>query len=274
MGEYNLIKITGIIVEYNPFHNGHLYHIEQAKQITKTEGIIAVMSGNFVQRGEPAIIEKFSRAKTAVMGGVNLVLELPSIFSFQDAGGFAFGAVSTLERTGVVSDLVFGSESADINKLMSISRILFEKKDILNLKEKGYMKKGYSYPNARKFSLRDLLNESGILIEELTETLEKSNDILGLEYLISLLSLDSAIVPHTIMRKGASYNEENFKGRFSSATSIRRNIFKGNMEIVREAVPSFSFDQISKEMQKRNLKDLSDFLGNYFLAFFSSKNRD
>lgn len=116
-------------MEYNPFHNGHLYHLTSARELVRPDYTIAVMSGNFCQRGEPAVIDKFARAEIALRMGIDVVLELPVVFATQDAGGFAFGAVSVLDATGVVTDVVFGSESNDIGFLQRVAQILYEQPD-------------------------------------------------------------------------------------------------------------------------------------------------
>lgn len=118
------MRVLGIIVEYNPFHNGHLYHLRKAKELVKPDYTVAVMSGSFCQRGEPAIIDKFSRAEIALQNGVDVVFELPFVYALQDAGGFAKGAVWLLEKMNVVTDLVFGSESGNLSFLNKIADVM------------------------------------------------------------------------------------------------------------------------------------------------------
>lgn len=118
-----------MIVEYNPFHNGHLYHLTMAKELVKPDYVVAVMSGSFCQRGEPAVIDKFSRAEIALLNGIDVVFELPFVYAVQDAGGFARGAVWSLHNSGVVTDIVFGSESADLNFLQTIAEVIVKQPD-------------------------------------------------------------------------------------------------------------------------------------------------
>ena len=244
------MKVLGIIVEYNPFHNGHLYHIRSAKELVHPDYTVAVMSGSFTQRGEPAIIDKFSRAEIAVQHGVDLVLELPFVYATQDAGGFAFGSVGLLHRIGVVSDIVFGSESSDREFLVETARILHEQpwryQEILHVK----LKKGLSFPNARKEALLEYVSEAGILDPERVKNIERSNDILGVEYVRSILRYGSSIEFHTIKRIGADYNEKDFKGKLSSATAIRKLIRDERWDLVKEAVPRRSYEVIRREISQ------------------------
>jgi len=139
------MNVTGIIVEYNPFHNGHKYHIESARSATKCDAIIAVMSGNFVQRGAPSIIDKWTKTKMALLNGVDLVFELPVIYSLSSAEFFAYGAVSLLENLGVVNNLCFGSECSNINLLKSIAKILAEEPTQFKLFLKEKLSNGMSF---------------------------------------------------------------------------------------------------------------------------------
>ncbi|POZ89504.1 MULTISPECIES: nucleotidyltransferase [Petrotoga] len=243
------MKVLGIVVEYNPFHNGHLHHLKEAKTLINPDYTIAVMSGNFVQRGEPAILDKFSRAEIAVNMGVDVVLELPFVYCIQDASGFATGAIGVLERTNVVTDIVFGSESSNLEVLDKISNILYEQpKNFKKLLNKN-LKKGLSFPNARKFALVEHL-ESSNYEHNVLDILEQSNDILGLEYLNALKLYNSKIVPHTIQRIKAEYNQKEFTGEISSATAIRNLIEKKEMNKVKQGVPPFSYEVLLREIEK------------------------
>ncbi len=215
------MAIYGSIVEYNPFHFGHLYHLNYIRSFEDFEGSVVVMSGNFVQRGEMAIVDKWARTEMALKNGVDLVLELPFAYSIQDARGFAQGAISILENTGIVQKIVFGSETSEIETLKSLASILVKEPERLKRIMKDYLKKGLSFPNARKYALRDYTGIS-------TKAIENSNDILGLEYIYSLLKFNSRIVPITLKRKGANYNDTEIKKEFSSATAIRKSIKDNN----------------------------------------------
>ena len=167
--------IVGLITEYNPFHNGHVYHILESKKITKSQHVIAVMSGNFVQRGEPAIFNKYIRTRAALLNGVDIVIELPVLYACASADIFAFGAVDILDKTGIVDSLCFGSEDADINRLYLAAKILsnetYEFKNFI----KNEMLKGISYPQAR-------LNALSTLTGEDMSYLSSPNNILSVEY--------------------------------------------------------------------------------------------
>lgn len=244
------MKVLGIIVEYNPFHNGHLYHIKSSKELVHPDYTVAVMSGSFTQRGEPAIIDKFSRAEIAVQHGIDLVLELPFVYATQDAGGFARGAVGVLHRINVVSDIVFGSESSDREFLIKTAEILHKQpwryQEILHTK----LKKGLSFPNARKEALLEYAKEIKLLDPDRIKNIERSNDILGVEYVRALFQYGSNIEFHTIKRVGADYNEKEFKGNLSSATAIRKLIREGKWDLVREAVPEKSYEVIRREISE------------------------
>ena len=224
------MKILGIITEYNPFHNGHLYHLYKARKITGADYVIAVMSGNFLQRGEPAIINKWSRTKMALNAGVDLIIELPFVFSTQDANGFAFGAVKLLDSLKSINYLCFGCETNNLDTLYSISNFLHiepqEYKELIVYN----CKSGYEFPKARSKTVCDYHRIFGIdglekmSPSELSKLLKYPNNILALEYIKHLLNLNSKIKTIAIKRMGASYHQKNIKGNISSATSIRNEI--------------------------------------------------
>ncbi len=249
-GEIVSLKVLGIIVEYNPFHNGHLYHLNNAKEIVKPDYTIAVMSGSFCQRGEPAIIDKFSRAQIALLNGVDIVFELPFVYATQDAGGFAKGAVWLLERTNVVTDIVFGSESANIDFLTKIATVMIDQPEPFPRLMKEELKKGHSFPNARKYALLRYFELTREMDPKEVLKIEKSNDILGVEYIKSLKELKSNIKAHLIKRIGAEDTDKNFKGKFSSATAIRKMILDGQWDKVTQAVPEKSLEIISRELNE------------------------
>lgn len=243
------MNVTGVIVEYNPFHNGHLYHLEQSKNLANSDYIVAVMSGNFVQRGEPAILDKWSRAEMALRAGVDLVLELPFIYSTSSAEGFAFGAVSLLNSLGIVNNICFGSESGDIASLKIISEILAneprEYKEFLQF----HLKSGLSFPSAREKALINYIeNQESLknIAQEIKDILSNSNNILGIEYLKSLIKLKSSIKPWTIIRKSNSYNQKNMSGAISSATAIRSNF--SDINLIQEAVPDYTLEILNREV--------------------------
>ena len=225
--------------------------------MTKATHVMAVMSGDFVQRGTPAFTDKWVRTKMALDSGVNLVIELPALFAFQDAGGFASGAVNLLERTGLCDRLVFGSESGDIELLKETAKILVENEYTLSEIEAKYMKRGFSHPNARKYALNELLEHSGK--PGVLDVLSNSNDILGLEYLKALKKTRSSISVDCIQRIGSSYHDEEILENLSSATAIRKEFFQGEIEKIQKNVPENVWKIIKDRDFKRITPNLSDF---------------
>ncbi|MDO6354127.1 nucleotidyltransferase [Caloramator sp. CAR-1] len=249
------MKVTGIIVEYNPLHNGHLYHLQQTKQVTNCDYVVAVMSGNFVQRGEPAIVNKWARAEAALNAGVDLVIELPVIYSISSAENFAYGAISILNKLNIIDSICFGSESGDIEPLFKIAQILAEEpKEYKNLLKK-FLKQGLPYPKAREFALNNYFKDTNNL-------LQTSNNILGVEYLKALIKLNSNIKPYTIKRIKNNYNDINITSNIASATSIRHNF--DNYDLIKTTMPEFSFEIIQREKQLGkgpvNLNNLADLI--------------
>ncbi len=232
------MNITGIITEYNPFHNGHLYHLNTAKKVTNCDAIVCIMSGNFVQRGEPALIDKWKRAEMALINGVDLVIELPTFYAVSSAEFFAKGAINILDGIGVVNNVFFGSECGDIDLLYKIATILNKEPEELKLKIKNNLKLGITYAKAREKALIDILNE-----DSLKEVLSNSNNILGIEYIKAILKINSNIIPLTMKREGSKYNDKELNTIFSSATSIRENIKNGyNLHSLESYMPSPSLE--------------------------------
>lgn len=231
------MNITGLIVEYNPFHNGHIYHLQKSLEKTNADASIAVMSGNFIQRGEPALFDKFSRAKAAVESGVDLVVELPSIYASQSAELFAKGSVSLLNSLGCVNSICFGSEEGNIDALYLIASILCLEPQEFKEKLSSYLGEGMLFPTARNkalfdyinspdFSFGDNFNDIDLSEERLNDILSSSNNILGIEYIKQLISLKSDIKPFTIGRIHSEYNSEEISGNINSATAVRKKLYE------------------------------------------------
>jgi len=218
------MKTVGIIAEYNPFHNGHKYQIEKAKEITGADTVIVIMSGSFTQQGNIAIADKFKRAEIAIKNGADLVIELPTIFATSSAEMFAYGAVNILDKLNTVDYLVFGTECDNIDVLNSIVDKLIINKDIIDTNIKNEIKNGISYASARDNTLRTILTE--IEYDEFS----KPNNILAIEYLKSLKAINSRIKPIAIQRKSANHNDKNIKAMevYASATSIRNKLEETN----------------------------------------------
>lgn len=212
------MKITGIICEYNPFHNGHKYQIEHVKE-NGSDFVIAAMSGNWVQRGEPAIIDKYSRTLMALKNGVDLVLEIPTIFSTGSASDYAMGGVSLLDGLGCVDELCFGCEAPNDDAIAKVAEYMIHNQESLAQEINVFLKEGNSYPKARELALAKHFDEHVI------EGLNKPNNILAVEYKKALYTLNSSIIDHPILRKGSKYNDPDLNmNSYSSATAIRNNI--------------------------------------------------
>lgn len=243
-------KILGIIVEYNPFHSGHLYQIEKAKQLSGADYVIVVMSGHFVQRGEPAIYDPYIRARMALNTMVDAVFEIPAPFSTASATDFAGFAINLLDKLGV-DFISFGTESADIEDLSLISDIIKTNSHIYSHTLLNSISSGINYPIARKNAiLTDMKasNYSDERIQRIEEILLQSNNILGIEYIFHLNAIGSKIKPVIIRRKGANYNDRllNLKS-FSSATAIRNSIFTENdIDKISSYIPNENIDLIKQ----------------------------
>ena len=219
---------TALITEYNPFHNGHLYHLNKSKEITNSKNIIVIMNGSFSQRAEAAIINKWSRTKQALKCGADLVIELPLVFGIRSAEYFAHFSVKTLQESKIVDTIVFGSESGDIDLLKAIAAAFNNENKMFKDKLLSYLNKGYNYPTARRKALMDsyhLYPELNKYDQKLLKkTLETPNNILGIEYLKSLNKLNSQIEAKTIKRIGPAYYSNQVKKSIGSATLIRNII--------------------------------------------------
>ena len=228
------MKITGLIAEYNPFHNGHQYHMEQAKKCTGADAILVVMSGDFVQRGAPAIMPKHLRAQMALESGASVVLELPVCFSTASAEKFAYGAVALLNQLGCVDSLCFGSECGDVTVLNNLAEILRKEPAKYKLALSEYLRQGDVFPLARQKAVADYL-DSNVADPVLAEP----NNILGIEYLKALQRLVSPISPCTIERISSHYHDTRLRETYSSATAIREKMqcAELNWDTLKEQMP-------------------------------------
>lgn len=212
------MKIIGIIAEYNPFHNGHAYQIEKIKKELHADFVIVAMSGDFVQRGAPAILDKYARAKMALSGGADLVLELPVLFATSSAENFAMAGVTLFDRLGCVDGICFGAETADLATLSSIAAVLAEEPNAYREKLIDALKSGLSYPSARALAL-------SAFVPDVEHILASPNNILAVEYLKAIARRHSSLNAYPIQREGASYHEETMLASSdtirASATGIR-----------------------------------------------------
>lgn len=218
------MKTVGIIAEYNPFHLGHQFQIEKAKQLTGADYVIIVMSGNYVQRGTPAILHKYSRTEMALFHGVDLVLELPVCYATASAEYFAYGAISMFHQLGCIDYLCFGSECGDISVLTQIAEVLSTEPISYQENLKIYLKEGCSFPEARTKALCKHLHGDFKDLEMLQNVLSSPNNILGIEYMKAIKKCKSNIKPITVKREGASYHSDNISETFASATAIRKHL--------------------------------------------------
>lgn len=223
------MKICGIICEYNPFHKGHAYQIEKTKELLGDDtAIVCLMSGFFVQRGEPALFHRDVRVQQALACGADLVLALPVTTSLSSAEGFGTGGVDILNRLGIVTHLSFGCEAGAITDLQEIARILLEKQTIDDTI--AHMSEGISYAAARERALYRRLQDKAALIRT-------PNNILAVEYLKTLLRCNSSMVPLGIGRRGTDHDSCNISGGFASATHIRQCILAGHLDSMAAVMP-------------------------------------
>ena len=269
------MNIVGLIVEYNPFHNGHLYHLNKSLEVTNATHSVAIMSGNFLQRGEPALLDKHTRAKMAVENGVDLVIELPTLFACQSAELFASGAITTLNSLNCIDSICFGSEIGDSNILYTISDLLvnepLEFKDLL----KSYLDLGHLFPTARSLALFDYINKHSLVDiskESLQDILNSSNNILGIEYIKSLIKLNSNINIFTINRVVSQYNSDIIDSSICSATAIRTNL-KSNSDFsfLENVVPKPTFDTMTSKFNNNFSPVFDEY---YFDTLFALIVRD
>lgn len=248
------MNTVGIISEYNPFHKGHLYHLQKAKEITGSRTLIVIMNGNFVQRGEPALLDKWTRSKIALANGADLVIELPLIYGIRSAEYFASGAIQILDKSNIIDSIVFGSETGRIEPLKEIARILLQEKENLEEILQEELARGKAFPVARETALKDYLlanpDRFSFSPGELLEILNEPNNILAIEYLKSLEDLKSVIHPFTIKRLGSGYHEKELKNTIASATAIRELVYQGKLEKAKAYLPENTYQIMSKAIEE------------------------
>ena len=216
------MKAVGLVTEYNPFHNGHLYHLNKAMELIGADISVAVMSGDFVQRGELAVLDKYTRASMALNSGVNLVVELPVNYAVSSAESFAAGALKILDYIKADS-IAFGSESGDIERLSKLAHILCDNEDTLYKEISKYTANGISYAAARQKVVEKLTDK------DTAAMLTSSNNILAVEYLKAIIKNNYAIKPYTVQRQGDSYNDTDIRSEYASATALRENLKADNI---------------------------------------------
>ena len=241
------MQVNGIIAEYNPFHNGHQYHLEESRRITGADYTIIAMSGSFMQRGTPAILNKYARTEMALKNGADLVLEIPSFYACGSAEYFATGAVSMLDKLGVVNRLCFGSECGQEDLLDQIARILIEEPESYKVRLRIKLRQGYSFPTARSLALLEYCPSlSGAI-----EVFSSPNNILGIEYIKAVLRRASSILPSTTKRIGSDYHDKLMGTHQSSALAIRHAIFsKRDLNLLREQMPENAHEILLRTWEK------------------------
>lgn len=225
------MKIVGIIAEYNPFHNGHRYHIETARRLSGCDFVVAAMSGSFVQRGEPAIFDKWSRAEMAVEAGADLVIELPFVFAVRSAQYFAAGGVRLLSALGAVTHLSFGAEHADLGALAKLAEAADEEATVRAVRD--HLSRGVAYASGLGRALAD---RTGLA----AEISASPNNILAIEYLRSLRRFAPAITPVPVQRQSAAHHDPAITGTVASATAIRKALTEGAVGKAEQAIPPVS----------------------------------
>ena len=254
------MKVLGLITEYNPFHNGHLYHIEKSKEITGCDTVICVMSGNFIQRGQPALFNKWARTEMALRNQVDLVIELPVYYSVSSAEFFAYGAIKLLDSLGIIDSVCFGSEYDDIKILSTIARTLIHEPLIYKDKLSYHLGQGLSFPKARAFALDHYFSQSEEEDSKLIKLImNQPNNILGIEYIKALYKLKSSIKPATIKRHKAAHNSHVQHDNYASATAIREMLKSNDFDTVKAVVPASTYEIMVEELSQGRAPVLLDF---------------
>ena len=267
------MRVNGIIAEYNPFHNGHRYQMEESRRLTGADYTVVVMSGDFVQRGAPALADKQARAEMALRCGADLVLELPVLYAASSAEAFASGAVALLHGLGAVTHLCFGSECGDVDALGQIAAFLLDEPEQYRTALKAFLKQGLSYPSARAGAISACREAGEALPEGCGEILASPNNILGIDYIKALLRLESDMVPVTIQRVGAGYHEGFYDGfpapaqsasrpgpSLSSALAIRQALQQGcTLARLAGFMPGESLQILNTYTEKARLLHADDF---------------
>ncbi|MDD7735015.1 MAG: nucleotidyltransferase [Firmicutes bacterium] len=240
------MKVTGIIAEYDPFHNGHSYHIKKAREMTGADAIVVVMSGHFTQRGMPAFFSRDARVRMAVDGGADLVIELPYIYACNSSHEFARGAAGILNGIGCVDALVFGAETDDMDTLGKAARAAAGTDDRSSAYIKEEMKNGVSYPEALTRSVEKIYGAQTAAV------LREPNNLLGIEYMKALRELGSGIKPFIVGRRSAAHgeslemlHERKQERRIASGTAVRKAVYAGGARAAEMLVPDTSFSIIS-----------------------------
>ena len=236
------MHVTGLITEYNPFHNGHLFHLKKARETAGADYTAVVMSGSFVQRGAPAVFDKYSRTRAALLSGADLVFEMPAPFSTASAREFASYAVALFTALGAVDSICFGSECGDLEPILRAARLLNEESEPFKKRLQDFLKEGKTFPEARSAALA----EEGA---EEAKLLSSPNNILGVEYCQAVLRQRSPLSCFTIKREGNGYHDPSLNGALGSALAVRQALQSGtDVQALRFLLPDPSFDSVCRSI--------------------------
>lgn len=244
-----MARVLGIIAEYNPFHNGHLYHMQKSIEETNSDYVVAIISGNFVQRGNSSVINKWKKAEMALKSGVNLVIELPTIYSISSAENFAFGAIKMLNELKIVKSVSFGTETSDMAALNNIANLVLQEPKEYQTFLQDELKKGVSFPKARETAVLNYFNDN----RRYGNIMSSPNNILAIEYLKSIKRLKSFMKPHLVKRERVFYNDDAVVDDFASATAIRRLLARNQTGDLSKVLPKSSYEILMEELEKQNV---------------------
>jgi len=275
------MKVIGVIAEYNPFHNGHAYQIKKLKEDLQADFVVIAMSGDFVQRGAPAIADKYARTKMALSCGADLVIELPVLWATASAEYFAMAGVTLFDKMGCIDGICFGAETDDLEALSMIADVLIHEPDTYRTALTSHLKAGMSFPLARSKALcdyfeNDTANDShrndGLTLDELSSILNEPNNILGIEYIKALKRRNSSITPYVIKREGAGYHNTEIAVADStyiptaSATAIRKVLDTPTpatktdiFDALTDTMPASALDILKEYVSKKSLICANDF---------------
>ncbi len=264
------MKICGIVAEYNPFHNGHYYHLQEAKRISSADYIIVVMGGNFMQRGTPAIMDKYERTRVALSCGADLVIELPSYYATGSAEYFANGAVSLLSKLGAVDSLCFGSECGDISILKKLAGIIVDETESYQHCLQSHLREGNTYPVARSAAILQVCPE----ISSSITILNSPNNILGIEYIKSIIRQKSSLDPLTMKRFGSDYHDKRLGLNQSSSSALREALWSGiPLSELCDQMPRAAYDILDNYLQHNELLHLNDFSEIMYYKLLSERQK-
>ncbi len=253
------MKICAIICEYNPFHFGHLYHIQKAKELSGCDAVLCILSGNFTQRAEPTIADKYVRASMALSGGADIVVQMPTAYACSSAEIYALAGVKIANSFKNVTHLAFGCESKNFELLKELARYLADEPEEYKTTLKSYLDQGYSMVLSRQKTIEQLVKEEKVSFTSITDAidaLQKPNNILAIEYLKALIKTDSKIEPVFVQRECSEYHSEDINGKDTSATAIRSRLLKTNkVRSVKRLMPKSSYKLLKEYVSDFGLPD-------------------